>query len=444
MNPKSNVNRSTEEPDSLISKLMGFLFGYDYFISYAHSDAGAYAQDLASQLQNAGFECFLDRQDFLKGEDWRSMTPRALSKTQRLILLASPAALNSKPVLMELEIFAGAEKKVIPIDFDGTLDRKTHQSEIFKHLTESQLWVSECKENLDAGSVSQEVLDDLINSYNLERQSRRRTRWIRRGFSVVMILFLLTVGLIAWRVATIPHERLTAETRKLEQLGVEVEEVLPGKYRIRIPEVFDLRVPENDSSLVKAVETIERYADIVDLKIEHNHFVNAASFPTLPSIEELSLWNSHVEDLSFLNESQNLERLIIAANRELEDADFSVFSKLHKLKFLDAHDLPQITSEALSGFDQLPIEDLIFLDCHQIDNSCLPTLRDLPLKNLNVHGTGIQIDQDFIALIKTLSQLEALAIDLGSPDDQRNMTSQLLSFADQRDITIETFQTGGF
>ena len=68
-----------------------------------------------------GFECFLDRQDYTKGDDWKLVGAWALKRTGRLVLVGTPKALESKPVLREVQIFTSSGKRVIPIDFDGDL-----------------------------------------------------------------------------------------------------------------------------------------------------------------------------------------------------------------------------------------------------------------------------------------------------------------------------------
>jgi TIR domain len=102
-------------------RLVDAFFGYDFFIAYSQGDGKAYAGDLARRLKNRGFECFLDTEDFAKGDDWKSVGAWALKRTSRLVLVGSPKALESKPVLREVQIFSQTHKRIIPIDFDGSL-----------------------------------------------------------------------------------------------------------------------------------------------------------------------------------------------------------------------------------------------------------------------------------------------------------------------------------
>ncbi|NEQ50736.1 MAG: TIR domain-containing protein [Leptolyngbya sp. SIO3F4] len=226
---------------SWLYQALNFLFGYDFFISYAHSDAGGYAEALADILQQEGFECFLDRRSFVKGDNWRIAGHRALKKTQRLILLASPRALTSEPVLTELKIFRGEGKRVIPIDFGGTLNREKHQSKIFDYISEEDLWISESIEyiaprsNPSEQKPSNHVIVDLINSFNLERQEKKRLKWIMRF--AILLMFLTVTAIFGAGVAI--HQRTIAqknERRAISQLALSdlqrgVEQCQQGRLR---------------------------------------------------------------------------------------------------------------------------------------------------------------------------------------------------------------------
>ena len=139
------MNEMTNESkkESVLRRFTNYLFGYDFFISYAWSDGGRYAQALAKALEQDGYECFLDREDFEKGQNWKRAGIRALHNTHRLVLLATPDALRSEPVAIELDNFRGHDKKVIPINFGGILDQENGDAAILQHLSSDWLWVDE-------------------------------------------------------------------------------------------------------------------------------------------------------------------------------------------------------------------------------------------------------------------------------------------------------------
>ena len=89
-------------------RIADWLFGYDYFISYAHADGHAYTKELTKRLVSQGFECFVDQSEFAAGDNWRREANRALRNTTRLIVIASPAAHQSPAVSDEVRMFLPA------------------------------------------------------------------------------------------------------------------------------------------------------------------------------------------------------------------------------------------------------------------------------------------------------------------------------------------------
>ena len=106
---------------SVWRRLADYLFGYDFFISYRWADGKTYAVRLASALQQRGYDCFLDSQSYTAGDDWKTAGAAAIRKTSQLVVVGSPKAIDSDPVLREAQIFAKSGRKVIPIDFGGSL-----------------------------------------------------------------------------------------------------------------------------------------------------------------------------------------------------------------------------------------------------------------------------------------------------------------------------------
>src|SRR5262249_18737381 len=99
-----------------------YLFGYDFFVCYSWEDGAVYAVGLANALTDRGFDCFLDSRSYAKGDDWKAVGSAAIQRTSQLVLVGSPGALQSAAVLLEVRIFSSSGRKVIPIDFGGTVD----------------------------------------------------------------------------------------------------------------------------------------------------------------------------------------------------------------------------------------------------------------------------------------------------------------------------------
>ena len=75
-----------------LQRMLDWLYGYDYFICYRWSDGRTYAIALAEQLETNGFKCFLDSEDYVKGDNWKKIGERSLKKTSRLVFVGSMEA----------------------------------------------------------------------------------------------------------------------------------------------------------------------------------------------------------------------------------------------------------------------------------------------------------------------------------------------------------------
>jgi TIR domain len=116
----SFADAGANQSRSLPRRIFDFVFGYDFFISYSWSDGAAYATGLATQLQAYGFKVFLDRTDYASGDDWKTDGAWTLRRTSQLILVGTPAATRSDPVIHEVEIFSKTRRRIVPIDFGGS------------------------------------------------------------------------------------------------------------------------------------------------------------------------------------------------------------------------------------------------------------------------------------------------------------------------------------
>jgi WD40 repeat protein len=192
----------------LFQRVADSLFGYDYFISYAWADGRAYAVALARELQQMGFECFLDSKDYAIGDDWRAAGRRAIRKTSRLILVGSPGALASEPVLRELEAFRRTGRRVEPIDFAGTLLFPSRAVPLLEYLPPHQtLVIREEAERLTVGP-SLEALQRLRASFNVQRQETKRLRWIS---IIALVLAALLIAAITQRQEAVRQRRVAEQ-----------------------------------------------------------------------------------------------------------------------------------------------------------------------------------------------------------------------------------------
>src|SRR4029453_18714679 len=69
------------------------------------------------------YEVVLDSQKYATGDDWKEIGAWTLRRTGQLILIGTEGALRSEAVEREVRIFSSTGRQVLPIDFDGSLER---------------------------------------------------------------------------------------------------------------------------------------------------------------------------------------------------------------------------------------------------------------------------------------------------------------------------------
>jgi WD40 repeat protein len=181
------------EKKSLWQELVARVFGYDYFISYSWSDGRVYATRLAESLHNSGFECFLDSSEYRAGDDWRRVGQWTLRQTSSLILVGSPNAVSSEPVFYELQTFQRFNNRIVPIDFDGTLDPHENNTRIVGILTEDIIRLREPAARLVTGP-SDSTIRRLQDDFKGIKQTQRRTRLL----AAATLVFALTAAVTIW------------------------------------------------------------------------------------------------------------------------------------------------------------------------------------------------------------------------------------------------------
>lgn len=173
--------------------LLDRLFGYDYFISYAHYDGTNYPRRLCDRLEASGFRVFLDTDVYVAGEELRAGTRRRVRMSSYLVVVARPHALRSKWVLRELQVYLGAGRVPIVVNVNGALVDGEASPEIL-HLLEDRLYVPEAIENND-GEPSDRVLEELRRSFASRRQETKRLRFLSGAAVAFALLAAIAVAL---------------------------------------------------------------------------------------------------------------------------------------------------------------------------------------------------------------------------------------------------------
>ena len=91
------------------------------FISHAHQDADLAAR-IAQGLQSNGLEAWDADSNLLPGDNWAAGVGRALEESEAMVVLLTPAAIDSQWVLHEMEYALGAKNysnRLIPVVVGG-------------------------------------------------------------------------------------------------------------------------------------------------------------------------------------------------------------------------------------------------------------------------------------------------------------------------------------
>lgn len=200
---------------SWLQAIIDALFGYDFFISYAWVDGRAYALALERELRARGFQCFLDSSEYARGDDWRAVGRRAIRKTAQLVLVGTPEALASEPVLREVEAFAHSRRRIVPVSFGDSLFPAERTARLFEHLAPSILAIREAPDRMASGP-SEAALGDLQRGFTLLRQTQKRVRWLASASLVFALLAALAtvLSVVAEQRRQVAHARaLAAQSR---------------------------------------------------------------------------------------------------------------------------------------------------------------------------------------------------------------------------------------
>jgi len=84
------------------------------FVSYCRQDS-EFALRLAEDLKSAGARVWIDQLDIQPGEDWDLAIESAVDRTAQMLLILSPASVQSKNVRNEIAVALDANKTIIPV-----------------------------------------------------------------------------------------------------------------------------------------------------------------------------------------------------------------------------------------------------------------------------------------------------------------------------------------
>ncbi|HEX6182315.1 MAG TPA: TIR domain-containing protein [Pyrinomonadaceae bacterium] len=206
--------------------LLDRVFGYDYFISYSHTDGLNYPKQLATRLEESGFKVFLDAQVYGPGDDLRTATRRRVRMSTYMIVVARPAAMGqSHWVAEEVRACLKAERTPVVIDVNDAFEKADPENPLAR-LLEHRLFINE-DQPTDGGTYdgepSAEVVRKLRRSFDATRQNALRLR-VMTGIAITLgVLSVASLFLYARanteQAATLAAMRDTSAFRQFSAAG---------------------------------------------------------------------------------------------------------------------------------------------------------------------------------------------------------------------------------
>jgi hypothetical protein len=187
--------RHGEARPTWLERLRGYVWGYDFFISYQWKTGGRYAVALAEALRDQGFDCFLDRSEFAAGDDWRAEARAALWATQQLVVVGTRGALADSPaVAHEIELFRGRRRRVIVVVFGARLtDEERRALPTYNLIPAGEIDVLEPAPEIE-GRPSPAVIAQIAQAHRVLRRRALRVRLIQSAFATLGVLLVLAIG----------------------------------------------------------------------------------------------------------------------------------------------------------------------------------------------------------------------------------------------------------
>lgn len=170
------------------------VFGYDVFISYARADARAYAEALSEALALVGLKCFLDHRELPAGEALTPALERGLRRSIALLVVASPQAVDSTYVPLEIGRFTAIKKAnalVVPVSLGATLDATPPTHPLRQALGE-RIWLTEDAPLTSGPSAA--LLGALSQTFRFTRREKTRSRLITGIAGLVAASSLAALG----------------------------------------------------------------------------------------------------------------------------------------------------------------------------------------------------------------------------------------------------------
>src|ERR1700733_12730774 len=103
----------------MTDRITKVIFGYDFFISYSHSDGKPYAESLERALTGADCVAFRDESEHGQGSFLDLWLRLSIRRSSAIVVVGTKGAVQSKHVRREAENARIWKKQLLPIDVMG-------------------------------------------------------------------------------------------------------------------------------------------------------------------------------------------------------------------------------------------------------------------------------------------------------------------------------------
>ena len=250
----------------LSASLRDWVWGYDYFISYAHDDGIEYPNALKEYLERDGYRVCIDRDDFYTGAALVSSTRRRIRMSKYLIVVGLPAAIyDSEWVYREVKEYLSKPKRPnqsgpLIIDINETvlqgIEDKCNLSKLLTLIEESD-WIR-LTDEIDPGNsspinINESISPELKRSFSGRRSETRRLRI--QTVALASLLFLSISAVLFGLAARFNANRVSALNVDLDA-SVRLSEARRITMQSRLESTDD-----RDLSLLLAAESATRGAE---------------------------------------------------------------------------------------------------------------------------------------------------------------------------------------
>ncbi|MBY5698019.1 toll/interleukin-1 receptor domain-containing protein [Rhizobium leguminosarum] len=196
---------------SLISRLVDWVFGFDFFLSYNHGDGKNYPGQLKRRLEKGGFRVFLDQTEYVAGLDLRRETGRHVRRSRKLVVVGRAGALKSPWVKREVDAALANGKIPVIININGAIEAAACDAALAIVAVEQHwLRLNEPLSEHDEDAPSENTISELIRGFEYTRQETKRQRF----FAIAAGVFAIAALVAVWQAIEANTARIIAETQR--------------------------------------------------------------------------------------------------------------------------------------------------------------------------------------------------------------------------------------